>query len=228
MITKKTLHFLYLILFAIFIFPAVSIAIDTSRPGPEDKPTDVKVKFYLIDIDDITDSKQIFTANVFMMLEWTDKRLAKDDAVTKYDLNDVWNPNLQIVNRQKIFKSLPDTVEVDPEGNVTYKQRLFGNFSQPLDLHKFPMDEQQLDFHIVSVGNSPGEVNLIVDLGGISERFSLPNWQILNWEFENFDHQFHEEIGLIEGLKFTINVKRYMQFYIFKFIIPLMLIVFMS
>ena len=228
MVSKNTTIYYILLIITLFIFPAELVAIDTSRPGPEDGPTDIKIIFYVIDIDEIIDSKQSFTANVFFQAEWEDKRLAKGDAVTKYDLEDVWNPNLQIVNRQKTFKSFPDIVEVDPEGHVIYRQRVFGQFSQPFDLHNFPMDTQKLSFQIVSVGNSPKEVKLSTDIAGIAEKFSLPNWKILSWDFENFDQRFHEKLSLVEGLKFTITAKRYVQFYVFKFIIPLMLIVFMS
>ena len=86
---------------------------------------------------------QNFISNIFIEAKWKDQRLANRKGKTTYDIKDVWNPNLQFLNRQKLFKSFPDIVEVDSDGTVVYKQRVVGGFSQPLDLHDFPFDEQQ-------------------------------------------------------------------------------------
>ena len=118
---------------------------------------------------------------------------------------------------------------MDQDGNVIYRQRIFGKFSQPLDLRKFPMDQQTLNFEIISVGNTPSEVNLIQNSSGINEKFSLPNWQIINWEFcRTTIFSFLPDVPAKEGVIFSITAERYVHFYIFKFIIPLLLIVFMS
>ncbi len=214
---------LFLLLFTTFSYSA-----DTSRPGPLDKPTDVKLRIFILDVDEIIDAEQSFAANVFMQAEWKDPRLSKPGEITKYSLDDIWNPNFQIINRQKTFKSLPDIAQVDQDGNVIYRQRIFGKFSQPLDLRKFPMDQQTLNFEIISVGNTPSEVNLIQNSSGINEKFSLPNWKIINWEFEDHNFQFLPDVPAKEGVIFSITAERYIHFYVFKFIIPLLLIVFMS
>lgn len=216
------------IILFLLLFTTLSHSVDTGRPGPGDKPTDVKIRVFVLDIDEIIDAEQSFAANVFIQAEWKDPRLAKPGEILKYDLDNIWNPNLQIINRQKTFKSLPDIAEVDPVGNVIYRQRIFGKFSQPLNLRKFPMDQQTLNFDIISVGNTPEEVNLIKNNSGINEQFSLPNWHILNWEFKDHNFRFLPEVPAREGLVFSITAKRYIHYYIFKFIIPLLLIVFMS
>ena len=222
------IKYLLVFSFAFLILPDISGAVDTSRPGPEDKPTDVNIRVFVLDIDEIIDAEQSFAANLFLQAEWKDPRLGQPGSTLKYDLDEIWNPNLQIVNRQKTFKSLPDIVEVDEVGNVIYRQRIFGKFSQPLDLRKFPMDTQILNFEIISVGNTPEMVNLIKNNSGINDKFSLPNWHIVNWELVNHNFKFLPDVPAKEGLIFSITAKRYVHYYIFKFIIPLLLIVFMS
>ena len=208
--------------------PGLVHAIDTSRPGPENTPTEVKIRLYVLDVDEIVDAEQSFAANIYLQAEWKDERLAKEDATSKYNLNEVWNPNLQILNRQKTFKTLPDIVEVKPDGTVIFRQRVIGKFSQPLDLRNFPMDEQKIQFELVSAGNSPDDVKLIEDNAGMSDRFSIPNWNIKGWNLEFQEFSFLPEVPPTMGAVFTITAKRYVHFYIFKFIIPLLLIVFMS
>ncbi len=226
----KTKYLQINLLFALFflLLPGICNAIDISRPGPEDKPTDVKIRIFVLNINEINDAGQSFTANIFMQIEWNDPRLSQTGKTVKYNLDEIWNPNMQIINKQKTFNSFPEVAVVDSKGNVMYRQRIFGSFSQPLNLHKFPMDRQTLKFEIVSVGNTPDKVNLIKNSSGIKEEFTLPNWHILNWDFINFSFQFLPDVPATEGLIFSITAKRYVYFYFFKFIIPLLLIVFMS
>ena len=228
MVSKKYLQINLLIALFFLLLPGICHALDTSRPGPEDKPTDVKIRVFVLDIDEINDAGQSFTANIFVQIEWKDPRLAQPGKTVKYSLNEIWNPNIQVVNKQKTFKSLPDVAVVDSEGNVMYRQRVFGNFSQPLNLRKFPFDQQTLKFEFLSVGNTPDEVNLIKNSSGIKEEFTWPNWHILNWDFIDFNFQYLPDVPAREGLIFSLTAKRYVQFYIFKFIIPLLLIVCMS
>jgi len=218
----------YLLIFILFIFPSLAFAIDTSRPGPENIPTNVEILIYVVDIDEINDAAQTFKANIFMEAKWKDKRLISSNEKTTYHLEDVWNPKLQIINRVKTFKTHSDIVEVDSEGTVVYKQRFIGDFSQPLDLHRFPADEQKLEILIVSGGNSPNEVNLIEESIEISEKLSIPDWDILGINLKKIEYKFLPNTPADEGMLLEINAKRFVLFYAFKFLVPLLLIVFMS
>lgn len=228
MITKRIVSILLLIGVFLVSISSTAHAIDTSRPGPENVPTNVEVRLFVLDIDEINDAEQSFTANIFIETKWKDHRLVTSNENTAYDLEDVWNPNLQFVNRQKIFKSMPEIVQVDQDGTVVYKQRVVGKFSQPLNLHDFPLDKQTLEFQIVSTGNSSDEVNLIEKFSGISEKLSIPDWQIKGIDLKKMEYSFMPSEPPLEGMLLSINAKRYIQFYIYKFIVPLLLIVFMS
>ena len=96
-----------LLIFLIFIFPSLVFAIDTSRPGPENIPTKVEIQLYVVDIAGINDGAQSFNASIFIEAKWKDQRLVSSNEKTTYNLNDVWNPDLQIINRGKLFLSYP-------------------------------------------------------------------------------------------------------------------------
>jgi len=51
---------------------------------------------------------------------------------------------LEVANRRQASLTLPETVEVTPDGAVTYRQRLLGQFAQRLNLGDFPLDQQTL------------------------------------------------------------------------------------
>lgn len=96
------------------------------------------------------------------------------------------HPRIQVVNQQRVWKSFPDVVEITPSGGVIYRQRIWGSFSQPLDLRNFPFDRQVFEIQLAAVGYTPEQVGFVVDPhSGISQRFSLPDWNIVDWKVES-------------------------------------------
>ena len=100
-------QFKHLILLSLFVlsFAGEISALNISRPDPEGIPTDVTIELFIIDIDSIDDKNQIFVANLFYIVKWKDERLLVEGKDTTYDLNEIWNPRIQFVNQQKLFKS---------------------------------------------------------------------------------------------------------------------------
>ena len=206
---------------------------DFSRPAPEQGPTRVTLAGYFLDVTEIHSAQQSFTANVYFEAKWRDKRLAHPGrAPVRKDLEAVWNPGLQIVNQRNLTYTFPDLVEISPGGDVTYRQRVWGDFSQSLDLRDFPMDRQVYTVEIAAMGYPPDEVELVPDPEvsyGISKELSLPDWNVEEWNAEAFSVpdiiNKQRKVGLI-GFSFT--ARRKTGYYIYKFIIPLILIVVMS
>ncbi len=214
------------------VFTAELRAEDTSRPGANKGPTEVKMRMYVADVDNVNVAEQRFTANVYYLVQWHDPHLAhKDNHYVTVPLSKVWNPRLQILNQQRTWKTFPEVVEVSPEGTVFYYQRVWGDFSQPLELHRFPFDKQTFEIQLVAVGYSPENLTLVVDWekpSGIAKKFSLPDWNILGWTFENTPYKALPDMPHVAGVTFSIQAVRHVNYYILKFAIPLILIVFMS
>ena len=68
----------------------------------------------------------------------------------------VWTPETMLYNQRSIEMRLPTFVAVTPTGSVKYRQRVYGTFSAPLDLHEFPMDRQTLPITVVSLNYGRG------------------------------------------------------------------------
>ena len=191
---------------------------------------DVEVRVYLIDIEGVDTVSQSFTANLIIVTRWKDPTLAHEGLTSiSVPLNNIWSPRIQIINQQKLAPTLPQSAEVHPDGLVVYRQRYWGSFSQPLDLTSFPFDSQSLKVILANVGFGGERVNLIPSQSsGISEKLTLPDWQLLGWDFVTTDFPFDDVPSDVQGMVFSLDVERDRGYFKYKVIFPLILIVMMS
>lgn len=192
----KRIHFLFLILFVICIQPARSAEAPAviERPDADSGPTQISVAIWVVDINSIDGAQQTFTADVVTVLRWKDPRLAHTGSgVSHYTLGQIWHPRVGIANEtNSVSRKFPETVEVDADGSVLYRQRYVGAFTQPLRLQSFPFDRQNFRVQLVAVRYHPDEVKFVPDQlwiqnglkggGGISPSITLPDWTVEKWE----------------------------------------------
>lgn len=205
--------------------------VNVGRPDPEGVPTRIYTTIFIIDVDAIRTSDQSFDANVYFGFRWKDPRLAHaGPGGTTRSLDDVWNPNPLILNQQRSWLTLPDIVEISPDGEVTYRQRVWGAFSQPLSLGNFPFDRQEFSISIASVGYDTSEVEFVLDSSipsGIAPVLSVADWRITDWRSDSFPYEPIPGISA-SGYELVFKGKRRSGYFIAKIIIPLILIVAMS
>ena len=209
------------------------------RPNADSGPTEISVGMWVVDISSIDSAQQTFTAEIAVVLRWKDPRLAHTgNGVVRYPLEQIWHPRVGIVNEtNSVSRKMPDSVEVEPDGTVTYRQRYVGAFTQPLRLQSFPFDRQTFRVQLVAVRYQSNEVMFVPDqvwiqdglkgAGGISPSVTLPDWTIEKWELKPLvyalapRHQY-------SSYAFDFTASRNVQHYILKVILPLILIVIMS
>jgi hypothetical protein len=203
----------------------------TGRPNAAIGPTAVALSIFLLDLDGIDSASQNFQANVYFEATWQDPRLAeasRGGSVTRR-LEEIWHPRLQILNQQRIWSSLRDVVEIAPDGTVTQRARVWGDFSQPLDLREFPFDSQTIEIPVVPAGYNSDEVTLSVGPhSGIGENFSIADWTVADWRMTS-DVAIPGVEGTQEaGVAMVLEAERLRGYYWIKVIAPLILIVAMS
>ena len=209
------------------------------RPNADSGPTQISVGIWVADISNIDSAQQNFTAELAVVLRWKDSRLAHTGkGIVRYPLEQIWHPRVGIVNEtNSVSRKMPDSVEVEPDGTVTYRQRYVGAFTQPLRLQSFPFDRQTFRVQLVAVRYQSNEVMFVPDqvwiqdglkgAGGISPSVTLPDWTIEKWELKPLvyalapRHQY-------SSYAFDFTASRNVQHYILKVILPLILIVIMS
>jgi hypothetical protein len=201
-------------------------------PESSESPFPVEMTVIILDVDDIDGAEQNFTANVYYKASWYDPNIAERfDEKDVLPATEVWTPNLQVVNQQKIWPTLPEVVEVYPDGKVIYRQRVWGQFSMPFNLKNFPFDTQDFTVQFISIGlREEGEIKFIQSdesLSGLADVFSQADWEILKWEAKGQKYSAMENTER-DGFFLTFWAKRKTGYYIGKVIIPLVLIVMMS
>lgn len=197
---------------------------------PVEHARDVEVRIFLIDVENVDTVSQSFTANLTMVMRWQDQELVHEGpASISLPLDEIWYPRLQILNQQKLVSTLPRQAEVYPDGRVVQRQRFWGSFSQPLDLHAFPFDSQNLKVTIANVAFAGKPVNLIPSQGSsVSESLTIPDWKVTGWDVTATEFALEGEPTSIEGMVFSLHVDRDRAFFKYKVIFPLILIVMMS
>ncbi len=205
--------------------------ISPERPEPDAGPTKVFVGLYVLDISKINDVDQSMTADFALRVRWRDPRLATDKpGVRTFGVQDIWTPRLTVVNSRRLWKTWPDTVNVDQDGNVQFRQRFFGTLTARLDLHDFPFDRNTVMIELLTAGATPDEVELVLDesVTGRASDFSLVDAAIGPGTVTTGTYFFAPGNVDLPSLTYSFEVRRYAAYYLWKIILPLTIIVFMS
>lgn len=142
----------------------------------ETKPIEVRTRVVFLKIEDVNTKNESFAAEVFIESCWEDdnlyKKLYRDKNVDKkqvnnelqklqYDPNIHWSPELFVENAIGEFKQeIKHSFElIDRSSNQNSKdytilviesKKLKSNFYERLELHDFPMDQQEISIKITS------------------------------------------------------------------------------
>lgn len=203
------------------------------RPVPPGGgPTVIECAVAVLDLDDISDANQSFTINVYAVQRWHDPREAHPGPgkVSK-PIAEVWHPHLIFWNKQRTWNSLGGDVEIGPDGEMVFRQQLWGDFSQPMNLHDFPFDSQDFEIRVVEAGPEEyGDLALVESEEAASimvETYSVPDWKVT-------DHRVSTEPltlstgDRIDSFTFIFTAKRLSNHYIIKVIAPMLMIIILS
>jgi gamma-aminobutyric acid receptor subunit beta len=205
------------------------------RPDATGTSTEVTVRVFLIDIDEIDDVRQRFNVDLFLNIAWQDPRLAlpeeeRSGQIRTFSMTEIWTPRGMVVNDRGLTFKLPLVADVDDLGNVVHRQRLSGEMAVDLDLKEFPFDEQQLAIQIISYQYSPDEVRFSsnAQIAANTEAFSVEGWSFSLHETEIGEFSV-PAVGVVRPqITFAVNARRNAQYYLLTMFLPMSLIVFMS
>jgi hypothetical protein len=233
------------ILFVVFVAMSIQLVHGAEtptlidRPASGNGPTPVSIGIWIVDITNIDSAQQDFTADVAVVLRWKDARLAHTGTgVTYYALDQIWTPRVSLANeKNSVVRKFPDSVEVETDGTVIYRQRYVGSFTQSLRLQSFPFDRQAFHIQLVAMRYGPNDVAFLPDenwihdglqqAAGISPSITLPDWKVEKWDAKARVYALTPGIQYA-GYAFEFTASRNVQHYILKVILPLILIVMMS
>ena len=189
------------------------------RPDPAGRPTEVSVA-------------QSLTGDFMVLETWSDPRLAEMEGC-QLPLTSVWHPQLDFLNSglmQPRRSEDADQVEIGPEGLVQHQQRYFGSLATYRSLRAFPFDRQVFEISLLSPEYAEDELRLVVNdrQTGRRELLNITDWTI-DSVTATIDTYVVETTGRrLSTFEFGISAHRQVGFYIWKVIVPLILIVAIS
>ncbi|MEJ2188098.1 MAG: hypothetical protein P8Y93_01550 [Acidobacteriota bacterium] len=232
---KITLHWIFVALVLTFGYAARASCeeLNGTRPGGDDQPLTIHGAIVLLDVSKIDGANQNFTGNVFVMLSWQDERLASDiKGHRRLDLDDIWNPRIQIVNQQFVRTTFDDVADVAPDGTVTFRQRYNGTFASKMDLRDFPLDRHRFNIQIVAPGYGPDEIRFVPVTEGLGQgrvpQLTVPDFEIGSLEISAAPFEVVPGGRQVAGLLGTFTGTRKLGYFIGKAFVSVAIIVFMS
>ena len=223
-------------------------AIDAGMPNPPSSPTEVKLGIFLADIVDMDELEETFQAELIVIAEWKDPRLAFDAQAEgsdyklfqgEFQFNELfagWWPQLLIVNEigSGDINALRITVRAD--GTVRYKDQRNVALETPMELQSFPFDVQTLHATIISFGDYSDQVSLVVDesvLGAteeyaeVNQSVNIAQWDLLNLDLKAgvSDFRYYGTKKEFSKVSMTIMLERKSSNMLWKIIFPLILLV---
>lgn len=226
----------------------VAHAADAGMPNPPGSPTEVKLGVFLADIIDMDEVDEAFQAEIILIAEWKDPRLAFDPKVEgsdyklyqgEFQFNELFNgwwPQLLIVNEIGSGDINALRLTVHSDGTVRYKDQRNVTLETPMALQSFPFDVQTLQAEIISFGDHSDQVNLVVDQNvlGATEEYAEVNKKvnIAQWDLRNLDliagisdFRYYGTKNTFSAITLTITLERKPSNMLWKVMFPLILLV---
>lgn len=247
---KQTYLAIYCIFFlSIFGFTQDSNIDWNSRNSPLKRlplttPVVIKTGIFLVDITHIdVPSVPIphFTAEYIISLSWTDNRLIFEtsnpiqyrqyhDKEVDQQLEKIWWPEIAIPNQDGPRIAENKILKIFPNGKIQYLEKFKINLKMHSNLTRFPFDEQYFKLLLEIFDWDTSQVTLQAD-----EHFVGMSETLVNdgWDFENVttkDTFIKDELTLKQHamVKHIVAASRRPNYYLFKIITPLMLMLFFT
>ena len=205
------------------------------RPSMDGEPTVIEVGVYLMDIDEIDDVDQRFSVDLFLVARWQDPRLALPEAERQgrkraLSFDEIWTPRVLVLNDRGLTPQLPQRVDIDDLGNVTYRNRLSGELAANLEFRDFPFDVQRLPIDLVSYAHTADELRFSPHSAIVSQpdQFSIEGWQLRPLQPETGVFVAPHNGAELPRLTYVVEAHRNSNYYVLTMLVPMSLIIFMA
>jgi len=208
------------------------------RPNFGGDPLYVGFDLTIASFDSISEVSMDYTITMYLNQYWKDERLAFSSEENKVltlsgDFAEkIWVPDTFFANDKKSF--LHDVTEQNKmvrlhgDGAITYGMRFTTTLACMMDLHYYPLDQQNCTVEIESYGYTVSDVVMywrVEPVVGVEDA-ELPQFTIKG--FETNERKIKLATGTYQRLSLSFKLQRNIGYFVFQTYLPSILIVMLS
>ena len=211
-------------------------------PPSETGPTLVDLGLYVIDISNIREIDNTVHVQGLLDLVWCDPRLAFDpdeagvheqeylEHAAARELDRIWWPDPDFENQIAPRRIENQLLVVRSDGTVDYQELFVVDLKSPFDLRQFPFDRQTLQIRIESFAWTENVIRFMAETDkiGFSDRLQIPEWRIEAVTPSIRSRQEVRDRAKFSEFALDIEVVRESAYYVWRLILPLVAMVFIS
>jgi len=215
----------------LFLIALGNLSYPTQCQGSE-QPDSVSVGLRILDIRKVDDRREAIRCEVIFYMSWMDTSLIQDGQQETIRIplekENVNSPLVFLRNVEEVQNFRTPLVQVSPQGRAIFRHRYVGTIRQPFDFKRFPFDQQT--WTITLINTEVDHYRLFPDpeyMGMvILDSLSVTNWNI---QYEGHETKMISDFNIpVQTLELTFSLKRNPVFIIWKVMVPIVLVVFMS
>ncbi|MFY9720688.1 MAG: hypothetical protein WAK16_13700 [Candidatus Cybelea sp.] len=217
-----------------YAYGASALASGAAAAPSQAHPTVVHVGLFIRNLAAIDEVKETWQVTGLLVAKWNDPSLRYRPRRGGQPYRDlpgtIWKPSLEFANEvtPTIFRSVD--LYSEPDGTAVYTQTFNATLSTSLDLRRFPFDSQLLPVVVQARGDDLDRTVLKSNPqdSALPKRAyaGLAQWVPLS---------LTQQLNTVEGsasrandVEFNLKVRRNPKSYVWKFIVPLLLLVIIS
>ena len=199
------------------------------RPDPPGTPTEIGIGLTLLDLSAINDVQQTITIDALLTLQWVDHRL---DALAgcRFGEAAIWTPEIRLFNSATVQPRELRQLLVEPNGTVVSTARYGATIASTAQIAEFPFDERTILLRLGSFSYESTDLTLrVIDQWtGRQPELTIPDWSIGEPSVAVTEQGLPRVGRSLPVFEYRISAARLSDYYVYKFVFPLCLIVMMS
>jgi hypothetical protein len=183
----------------------------------------VKTGFYPINVYQLDLSSNTYYVDTYIWFNWK----GKIDPIANLELSNAveeWGMNQQ--------PGYPEP-QKQPDGSLYQIIRVEGRFFQPLELEKYPLDQQRLGILIENSIYTAKDLVYTIDTqdSGFADTLAIQGWQVTGWKAESllrsYQSRFGDRAAALDPYSiahYELLIARPISYFLWKLLLPLVIV----
>lgn len=207
--------------------------IESPTPG---EPVVVDFELRLIELPEIDTVANRFRFRAYALFRWMDPRMAAAEERMYLDqdaidfVSKIWWPIPEVVNQVGRTEVTRRVVKISPEGEISFGGIFESDMSTAFDLRDFPFDSQTLEIQIESFAWAEDALvfRALEGAASLEPELLLTEWDVTDARIR-VESSPRRRVGRTHSrVVMSIDIERHSGFYLWKVILPLLMIVALS